>query len=352
MKYSSIVKLLENEWLFFLSAVGLLSSSIFLHRLPNYSTDDFKVVFSLFVLLIIIKGLEESNFLRFLASSVERGKWVHVKLVGLTYFLSMLITNDVALLAVVPITLAMRVRRKVELVILEALAANAGSALTPFGNPQNMFIYYHYDLHFLQMFETIFPLVAICGVVLLFLAFLFGTSEVLIVRTPSFSKQAYLYLTFFVLFALAVLKLLPLWLGLLPVFCSLFKVRKLLKIDYFLLGTFLAFFGFTDNLHHAFGITMHSSGEVFWYSLILSQLISNVPATLFLADFTHNWKALLWGVNVGGFGDLIGSLATLIAYRFVSKEEEFSWSTLLRFHVYGFFFLVLGIFLFYLKFRW
>lgn len=153
-----------------------------------------------------------------------------MRLVVLTGVLSTLITNDVSLIVVVPLTLALDIEGGEKVIILETIAANGVSALTPFGNPQNLFIYYHFGL---QAGEFV---------------------------------------------------------GAIPFPYALVRDRAALRVDYFLL-----FFGFTDNLRPE----LQGPTSVFVYSALASQVISNVPSTLLLADFTSNWRALLWGVSVG-----------------------------------------------------
>ena len=339
---------LSKEWLFYLSLFLFFLTSLFFSRFPKITTDEWKVVFTLAVFLVIIKGLERSGILKFFACKFERGSYVPLKLIFFTFFLSMFVTNDVALLVVVPLTVAMEIRDKAKVVILEALAANGGSALTPFGNPQNLFIYYHYSPSPFQFVSVILPLSAVTFLLLLFLS-PGADAEVPKDKCTPFRKSGYVYLAFFLLFILTVLRIFPEWLGTIPLFYVLFFERKALLIDYFLLLTFLCFFGFTDNLSHHFKFSLDSSLEVFLYSSIGSQIISNVPAALFFSEFTDNWKALLWGVSVGGFGSLVSSMANLIAYRLYT-EKEADGRFLLRFHIYGYFFFFTGVFLYFLLF--
>ncbi len=337
---------LSKEWLFYLSLFLFLLSSLFFHRVPRITPDEWKVLFNLAVFLVIINGLKSSGILGFAAWKVERGKGVPLKLVFLTFFLSMFVTNDVALLVVVPITVAMSIEDRAKVVIMEAIAANGGSALTPFGNPQNLFIYYHYMPSPVEFLKTIFPLVLVTA----FLLFIFSPKsgkslEGDEIPFKTFKKRDYLYLFFFLLFILVVLGTLSEWLGTVPFLYALLFQREVLKIDCFLLLTFLCFFGFTDNLSHHFRFFLDNSLEVFLYSALGSQVVSNVPSALFFSEFTGNWKALLWGVSVGGFGNLVGSMANLIAYRLYA-EREGDGRFLLRFHLYGYLFFSVGVFLF------
>jgi Na+/H+ antiporter NhaD/arsenite permease-like protein len=131
---------LSEEWLFFLSLGVFLAITLYFKRFSRYTTEDFEVLFTLFVFLLLTKALEEKKLLKYFAIKVEKGKFVELKLVLFTFFLSIFITNDVSLFVVVPLTLEMNLEGKEILVVLEAMAANGGSAISPLGNPQNLFI--------------------------------------------------------------------------------------------------------------------------------------------------------------------------------------------------------------------
>jgi len=344
-------EMLIREWPLAFSLVGLVGSCLLLGRIPRYNSTDLKVVYTLFVFLVLIKGLENSGCLRFLAAKAERGKHLSVKLILLTSVLAMFVTNDVAVITVVPLTLSLNVEHRERLIILQILAANAASALTPFGNPQNIFIYYYYHLHPWQFVRVILPLVVGTISVVLLLSLKDAQVDPAAPEAPRPSQEAYIYAGVFGVFVLAVLHIVPLTLGLLPVAYAILFDRQCMRIDCGLLATFLAFFGFTDNLMHALKISLDSAAQVFLASALTSQVVSNVPSALLFADFTRNWHALLWGVSVGGFGNLIGSLAGVIAYRLYAARYGRSAGFLLKFHIYGYAFFALGIVLYFLTVR-
>ncbi|AIF70097.1 hypothetical protein PAP_08580 [Palaeococcus pacificus DY20341] len=338
----TLTRMLIEEWLFSLSLIALFITSLYAKRIPSYPLNDFKVVFTLFVFLVIIKGLEKSGFLKALASRFE-GNHIGTRLILLTAVLSMFITNDVALLTVVPLTLALEIENVEMLIILETIAANGASALTPFGNPQNIFIYYHYHVHPAEFVKTIAPFTFMSIAFVLLLSWKNTNIQHFNANVAKLQEKAYLYLTFFLLFIMAVLRIVPLLIGIIPIVYAFIKDREALKVDYFLLGTFLAFFGFTDNMMHIISLSLDSPQKVFLTSALLSQVISNVPSTLLLADFTENWRALLWGVSVGGYGTLIGSLASLISYRLYKAKYGNSKEYLVRFHIYNVLAFIVGI---------
>ncbi len=340
-----VLERMAGEWLLVGSLAGLILTSLLQRRLPTYTVTDFHVVYILFVFLVIIRGLEESRVLKRIAVGMERGRRLAVKMVFLTAVLAMFVTNDVALLTVVPLTLTLNVERKHILVILEALSANAASALTPFGNPQNIFIFYHYHVHPAAFIGTIFPFFLLFTGIIFLLAAREGGETL---REPPLARvevepKGWVYVVFFGVFIVAVLKFAPLALGIVPLAYALVADRRSLRIDYPLLITFLAFFGFTDNLVHLLHFDLHTQVRTFLYAALGSQAISNVPSALLFADFTRHWRALLWGVSVGGFGNLVGSLASLIAYRLYKVKAGKAEPFLVAFHLYGYAAFLLGI---------
>ncbi len=345
---SKVVKKILDEWLLVASLIGLGITCLWRGHFPAYTATDFHVIYILFVFLVIIKGLKESHFLKRIAASVQAGKRLPVKFVLLTAVLSMFVTNDVALLTMVPLTLALDLKRKHILVILEALSANAASALTPFGNPQNIFIFYYYHIPSTVFIHAILPFFLIFMGLIVVLAWREGDGEAPEHRNPhapreTLDRRGYVYGILFVISIVAVLKFAPLWLGAIPLAYAVIADRRSLKIDWLLLLTFFAFFGLTDNLVHLLKFHLTTPSRVFLFSAMGSQVISNVPSALLFADFTKHWSALLWGVSVGGFGNLIGSLASLIAYRFYQAKVSDTKSFLVAFHLYGYALFGMGV---------
>ena len=300
-----------------------------LHRLV-----DWKTIGALAGLLVLSRGLEESGYLalagRRLLTRMHGERTLAVALVLFSAALAAVVTNDVALFIVVPLTLSLRTVADLpvgRLVVFEALAVNAGSTLSPVGNPQNLFIWQSTTLSFTDFVAMMLPLgLALTALVLAVIPLGFPSLRIE-VRPGS---------------APPVLdrKLLHLSLALYPVFLLLtdlghavatalavivlfarVRPRVLRGVDWLLLAVFVLMFvdlGLLAALPAmqslATGIDAIPGG-VFTAGVVLSQAISNVPATLFLAGFTEDMRALAWGVSVGGFGLAIGSLANLIALR-------------------------------------
>ena len=152
---------------------------------------------------------------------------------------------------------------------------------------------------------------------------------------------------------LAVLHIFPVSTGVAVLVFALLFDRKALRIDFALLFSFLFFFGIADNLKLILAARITHSEHIFLFSALISQFMSNVPATLLFAKFTSNWPALLWGVNAGGFGSLFGSLANLIAYKiYVTREETNDTARFtLKFFIIGYIALFISTGLYFLLFR-
>ena len=320
---AAFIDFILKEWLVIASGVGLALTSFHIQHLPLYSINEMQVLFILFVLFVTVNGLQKSGIILKIAQTIEKGKAIPLKLVLATFFLSMLVTNDVALIVIVPLTLSLSINRKDFLVILEALAANSGSALTPVGNPQNLFIYWYYGVSPESFIKTIAPFSLILLVLLIVVSiFVRIRNDLQVNHVLKISKKSYIYAILLIIVLLTVFHVLPVLAGIVVILFALIFDRKALRIDYALLFSFLFFFGIADNLKVILASELSHSGHIFLFSALASQIMSNVPATLLFANFTSNWQALLWGVNAGGFGSLFGSLANLIAYRIYVTHED------------------------------
>lgn len=300
---------------------------------------DFRTLGILFCLMAAVAGLTEAGLFdrvaRLLAKRSGTLKRLSLLLVLLCFCTSMLITNDVALITFVPLTLLMlggaEERCRIFTVVMETIAANLGSMLTPVGNPQNLYLYSHYEVGVGEFFAVTAP-VWIAGLIL-------TAGAVLVMRLPgevhastessaTFSgKKAAIYGGMFLLCLLAVFRVLH-WgivLAVIILFLLLFNRRIFKKVDYSLLLTFCFFFLLVGNLGKIPAVEKWISsllqGHELWVSAAVSQVISNVPAALMLSGFTENWKGLLLGTNIGGLGTLIASMASLISFRLYTRGE-------------------------------
>ncbi len=316
-RHGKFIDFVLGQWLVLVAGAGLVLSSVLARRLPAYSSQDLEVLLILLVLLVVVNGLQASGLVARIARGVEHARAISVRLVLTTFFLSMLVTNDVALIVMVSLTLSLHLKHKDWLVILEALAANAGSALTPIGNPQNLYLYWFYHLGPMVFMKTMAPF-AFLGLALLLIAAHLVPNRCRMTESDSCQEvdsSAWGYAALLGVVLLTVFRILPVATCLLILLGVALVDRRALRVDYPLMVSFLFFFGMAENLKVLLASEMGHAGHVFVLSALASQVMSNVPATLLFARFTENWHALLWGVNVGGFGSLLGSLANLIAYR-------------------------------------
>lgn len=299
---------------------------------------DWHTLALLFGLMAVMKGFQQAGLFVYLGSKLlERTAtsrqmlWV---LVFLPFVTSMIITNDVALITFVPFGLAvLRMARQewlvVPLVVMQTLAANLGSMLTPMGNPQNLYLYNKSELGFVGFCGLMMPYAlasAVClGAVIVLLRCqpIEGVDLQANLGSP---KVLGLSAVGFVLCLLAIFKVLsPLLVaaGIL-VFLLVTDRATLKSLDYSLLGTFVAFFVFIGNLGQVEVFRQFLAqvleGHVELVAVLASQVISNVPAALLLSGFTDQWQALIVGCNLGGLGTLIASMASLISYKILSRE--------------------------------
>ncbi len=332
------------------SGVGFVLLAALVGHFPTYSPEELQVLFILFSLFVAVKGLEQSGLFSRFSRILENRKAIPATLVAGTFLFSMLVTNDAALIVVVPLTLTLQIDRRDILVILEALAANAGSALTPFGNPQNLYIYWFYHLTPVQFILAIAPFSLCFLFILLVIAFFLKTDKKQNASLVSvkLGKFPYVHSLLLIVVLLSILHVLPVFSSILILWYLFIRERKSLQVDYSLLLIFFFFFGFVENLKSFIRVDGLSSDHVFLLTAFFSQLVSNVPAALLFAKFTANWKALLWGANSGGFGSLLGSLANLIAYRFYvvhdTTDNPVLFAMKFLFMGYIFFFLALGLY--------
>lgn len=333
MNKSSCIVFIRRDPVLSVSWVLALVSMVFVIPSPSYfQYIDWKVLGCLFALMLVVAGLRKmyvfTKISTLLLHFAHTPRQVASLLVGITFFTSMGITNDVALITFVPLTIVVfslcNEQKSILLtVVLQTIAANVGSSLTPVGNPQNLFIYSFYGMPLKDFFLTMFPLVSIGALLLVALLFLIPSrSEGFYVQIqevpPLDAKKLLKYLLLFLLSLGAVFDLVPWFIAVALV--MLFSEKEVLKrVDYSLLLTFVGFFIFVGNLGEIEQVkkTLQGllKGREFLTSLLASQMISNVPATLLLSQFTENGRQLLLGVNAGGCGTLIASMASVISFK-------------------------------------
>lgn len=301
---------------------------------------DFRTLALLYGLMVVVAGLRGAGLFSSLAhvlclraGTVRR---IGLVLVALCFVSSMLITNDVALLTFVPFAvvvlgLAHQERELVWVVVLQTVAANLGSMLTPVGNPQNLYLYSYYGMGAGEFFALTFPVWALSAVLLGLLCLRLPKTgiEVDLGEAPELHKRELgVYFALFALCLLVVLRVIEWWI-MLPVILAVlfFYDRKLLgQADFLLLVTFVCFFVFAGNLARIESVSRLLrrllDGRELIAGVAASQIISNVPSALLLSGFTDNAGALLLGVDIGGLGTPVASLASLISLKLYSHSEN------------------------------
>ena len=293
---------------------------------------DFKTLTCLFCVLGVVGALRNIRFFSMLARSIVRrfktARMCTLALVYITFIGSMLIANDMALLTFLPLgyfvlSAAHKEKRMAFTFVMQNVAANLGGMLTPFGNPQNLYLYSRFDIPAGEFMRIMAPPFAV-AVTLITVCCLFVPAEPMEVegepiRLPK--KRTAIYLLAFAFSIAIVFRGIPYWLGLIviPVMLLALDRRALIAIDYPLLMTFVFFFIFSGNMARIHAVSRFFSGLLGRDTLLVStlscQVISNVPSAILLSRFTGNYPALLVGVNIGGTGTLIASLASLITFR-------------------------------------
>ena len=295
---------------------------------------DFRVLCLLFCLMGVVAGFKSQGAFPWLTyqllKKIKSGRVLAVTLVMLPFFCSMLVTNDVALIVFVPFTLALLAdlgceKHMIPVIVLQTVAANLGSMATPVGNPQNLYLYGAYSLSAGEFFAVVLPLT-----VLSFAALTAASLPALPAELPSRKlkeeklhsvRATLIYGALFLLCFLTVFRVVHYLIATAIVVSVLFVMdRKLLKeIDFMLLLTFVCFFVVSENLGRVETIRTFLQDLLTKNTLLTSvgasQVISNVPAAVLLSAFTDNWKDLLSGVNIGGLGTPIASLASLITLK-------------------------------------
>lgn len=300
---------------------------------------DFKTLTCLFCVLAVVCALKNIKFFYILADKIVRvfknAKMCVLALVYITFIGSMLIANDMALLTFLPLgyfvlTAVSKRKYMAFTFIMQNIAANLGGMLTPFGNPQNLYLYSKYNIPNLE-FISIMALPFLFSIIIITVCCLiFVKSEPLKLKDEAMllnKKRTALYLTLFALSIVIVFRVIPYWVGLIiiPPVLLVFDRKALKSVDYGLLFTFVFFFIFAGNMARIDIVRDLFSSLLNKNTLLVSiascQFISNVPSAILLSQFTENYKDLLVGVNIGGVGTLISSLASLITFREYVKHN-------------------------------
>ncbi|MGN1042392.1 MAG: SLC13 family permease, partial [Christensenellales bacterium] len=288
---------------------------------------DLRTITCLFCMMSVISALRNVDFFRILACKIIKifanTRSAITALVFITYFGSMLIANDMALITFLPLgylvlSSADKKRYMAFTFIMQNIAANLGGMLTPFGNPQNLFLYNFYNIPTGEFFGIMYiPFLA--ALLLIILCCVFVKKEPLSQSADFFPDKKHklktsLYLALFAYSIVIVFRVVPFWTGLFMIPIIIIADKKaLLQVDYMLLLTFVFFFIFAGNMARIPAVKNFISSlterDTLLTAIASCQIISNVPSAILLSSFTDNYKALLMAVNIGGCGTLVSSLA-------------------------------------------
>ncbi len=332
-----IVKFLKDEVVLTVALAAALCSMLVVPPDAAYAGYvDFDVLMLLFSLMTVVAGLKCCGVMdRVCAALVGVASDARRLCMALSlacFFSAMLVTNDVALLTFVPLTCALLAAHERELILtvtVETVAANLGSMATPIGNPQNLYLYAHYAMPMGQFLRAVGPLTLVSLLLVLLSCLMVRPAPLAAPQKTAAGQLPAAALAVhgvqFALCLLSVFGVLPKWLSFVLVLLSTLVCRRTLlrEVDYALLATFVCFFVFVGNLGRIEAVSgLLSSviaGREMETGILASQVISNVPAALMLSGFTGDAAQLMRGVNLGGLGTLVASLASLISFKLYAR---------------------------------
>jgi Na+/H+ antiporter NhaD/arsenite permease-like protein len=324
--------------MFTISAIAAVLTMFFVPPDKDYiGYFDFKTLVCLFCVLIIVRALSAAELFSWLAGKLialcGNLRSVTLILTFITLCGSLLITNDMALLAFLPLGYYVLKQAKAEkylayLFIILTMAANLGGMLTPFGNPQNLYLFSFYSIDTLEFFKIMLPPFAVSVALTIICCLPMPPVKIQNITAPNTpdSRKITVYLLLFVIVILSIFRVLPYPVALIaPVIIAFLNRKTLREADYPLILTFCAFFVFSGNLSRIPAVETFLGDLVNQYTLLtsigVSQIISNVPAAVLLSKFTDNYSQMLLGVNIGGVGTPVASLASLITIRYFIKYQ-------------------------------
>lgn len=335
---NDLLEFLKKECVLVIALMLALITS-FISR-PKIEYIDCKVLILLFNLMIIVAAFNKLKVLDYAAVSLlnrcSSYRSVSIALVFITFIASMFVTNDVALITFIPITLIIgkKVNIKVlNLVVLQTLAANLGSSLTPMGNPQNLFLYTFYNISPIVFLKIMLPVSVLAVIFLLILIFREKDKGLNLDLDKVYIEDRRKCIGFFVLLIVVLLSVFHIVdyrsaFIIILISVAILDGTLFMKVDYALLLTFVGFFIFIGNISNMNNVRnfmesiLNSADNTYYAGVLASQVISNVPATMLLSGFTEYFKELLLGVNIGGMGTLIASLASIISYKLYCNEHD------------------------------
>lgn len=335
-----IYKFAHGHIVLIIAMLGAIITSFIVKPDREYlSYIDFKTISCLLATLMVVCALKNIWFFTFIAHKIIRSvpnfRLCVLALIYITFIGSLFIANDMALITFLPLGYFVLHDTGNEkylpwVFVLQNISANLGGMLTPFGNPQNLYLYSKFNINDWEFIKVMFFPFALSVALLTVCTLFFPKTKVELTHEEEITfspKKATMYLVLFALSILAVFRIVPYYIALGVIAVAIFILDKtaLKKVDYPLILTFVMFFIFAGNMsrieavRNLFSFLLEKNTLVF--SALSCQVISNVPSAILLSRFTDNWKSLLLGVNIGGTGTLIASLASLITFSEFSRVE-------------------------------
>ena len=364
--YNQVVKkakqthnILKKEPVLVISLILALITCFFVPIDQDYiNYFDYGTLCSLFSMLLVVSAMKSTFafdfFSRKLVGAFKTRRGVISALVFGTFFFDMVVANDMSLITFLPLTyLVLHSTNNDKYLaitfVLQTIAANMGGMITPYGNPQNLYLYSHYHIGTLEFFSTLIVQSIVVAIMLFICCRFIKNAPLKLKKTPlkKVSKTKFLiYAGLFVLTILGVFRIIPFLLALAIVVGVIFVIDKknFRNVDYALLATFCAFFVFSSNMARIDVVQSFISEIVVKNTLLAGivscQLISNVPTAIFLSRFTENYQDLLVSVNIGSLGILVSSLASLITLKeFLRHQPKKFWKYLGLFTLFNSLFL-------------
>ena len=340
--YENMERFLRSQAVLVASAVLAVASMLLVPPSMEYvDYIDVRTLCILFCFMAVVAGMKKCNLFKVLAQRILGGsgslRGLCLSLVLLPFVCAMFITNDVALITFVPFAiLVLRMAGRHDLIIpvvvLQTVAAILGSMSIPFGNAQNLFLSSKYGIGMPEFFSAMLPITVVGITVVLLLSLRFGRDRVEISFEKEYRiKHGRLLVVTLALFALCVCSVLEwvpyqLVLVLTVVGMLCFRPKLLAKVDYGLLLTLFFMFIFAGNMSQVDAVRQVFSDLMSWdptvTAMALSQVTSNMPASVLLSEFTTDWQGLLVGIGVGGFGTPIASMASIVSLRIYMREQR------------------------------
>ena len=325
---------------------------------------DMKTLISLFCILSVVAGLKNTNIFELISEKIVKRfttrRTVILSLIFGTFFFDTIVANDMSLIIFLPLTyLVLHSTNNDKFLgitfIMQTIAANMGGMITPYGNPQNLYLYSHYNIPTLEFVQILLPQ-SIMVAILLIICSLFIKNEPLIKLKENSNKnidkkRLIIYTILFVLVILTIFRVIPYIITFLItlIIMLLFDEKRFKHIDYSLILTFITFFIFSGNISRIEEIKIFfeniANNNLLFAGLTSCQVISNVPTAIFLSKFTMNYTDLLIAVNIGSLGIMTSSLASLITLKeFLKHQPKKIWKYLLTFTIVNTIFLIILLF--------